>query len=212
MDTDKLNSVKLRAFLYLTPFVLMLAGSFSYIIEICRDFPLSASLPLVAFQCLFLLSLSALFANLTTEIYLTLFQRAGKSEIDNILYGGSSIFPLRAGVFVTIFILGYILLTQVIPYQSTLQTLMLLIPSVAIFMNAHHFISGRIRCIGGVYLIFKERFSVVFFYYVDDSGYLCIFAQDGQSINTGVKTTDIDFEKLEAEFAQNGLKRNQVNH
>lgn len=207
MDIDKLNSRKLRAALYLIPLTMMLAASLGYIVEICRALPFSAGLIAVFYHCLFLISLSAVCTNLTMEIYLSLLQGAGKSGIDDILYGGSHIFPIRASLFVAIFIVCDILLSQFVEYQSSIQSLIMLIPPIAIFMNAHHFISGRLRNVGGMYIIFNDSFKSIFSYFVDDASYLCFISNDGQTISTAVKTTDIDFEKLEAEFAQNKLTR-----
>jgi hypothetical protein len=207
MDIDKLNSRKLKAALYLIPLIMMLAASMDYIIEICHDLPLSASLIAVLYHCLFLISLSAVCANLTTEIYLSLLQGGSKSGIEEILYGGSRFFPTRAAVFVVIFIICDILLSQIIAYQSSIESLMLLIPPIAIFINARHFLSGRLRNIGGVYIIFNDTFKAMFSYFIDDAGFLCLISDDGLTISSGVNTTDIDFEKLEAEFAKNNFKR-----
>jgi hypothetical protein len=191
---------------------MMLSASLGYIIEICRALPFSAGLIAVFYHCLFLVSLSAVFANLSMEIYLSLLQGAGKSGIDDMLYGGSHIFPIRASVFVAIFIVSDILLSQFVEYQNSIQSLIMLIPPIAIFMNARHFISRRLRNIGGMYIIFNSSFKSMFSYFIDDASYLCFISNDGQPISTDVKTTDIDFEKLEAEFAQNKLTRsNQSN-
>ncbi len=209
MDVQKLNSVKLRAIFYLIPFVLMLAASMSYLLFIIRVFPFYARFPAILFQFLFLLSLSNVCANLTMEIYLTLIQGAGKSEINSILYKGSCFFPLRAALFVVIFIACFIVLTQTTNYTSAIANLIMLVPPFAIFINARYFISGRLRFIGGTYLVYTDSFKKIFSYFADENGFLCFITENGQTIKTEILTIGIDFEKLVAEFSHNNLNKPQ---
>ena len=73
-------------------------------------------------------------------------------------------------------------------------------------MNAHHFLSGRVRFINGVYLFYQGRFSVIFSYYKDETGTLVFVTDEGNLVNTGATAANTDFKAIEAEFMKNGLK------
>lgn len=203
MSAQKLNSGKIKAAIFLIPFALMLCASMPYILIVLRAFSPSVSIAVTAFHLLFILSLSAVCENLMLEIILSLIERAGKSIINQLLYKGKVLFPIRPLFFVIIFIVFYIILTQIISYQSPVQRLVLIVPSIAILLNTRHFISSRIRCISGSYIIYKNKFQAVFSYFVNDKDNFCVITDDGTSVDTGISTADFDYSKLEAEFSKN---------
>lgn len=213
MSAQKLNSGKIKAAIFLIPFALILCASMPYILIVLRAFSPSVSIAVTAFHLLFILSLSAVCGNLMTEIILSLIEHAGKSEINKLLYKGKILFPIRPLLFVIIFIVFYIILTQIISYQSPVQRLVLTVPSIAILLNARNFISSRIRYISGCYIIYKNKFHTVFSYFVNDKDSFCVITDDGTRIVTGINTADFDYSKLEAEFSKNSLKsRNGTTH
>ena len=206
MDIQKLSDKKYTAVLYLIPFVLMLCGCLNFIFYTAYTLPTSNFAVFVIFHLLFLLSLSAVCGSLMIEFFLALFEDGKNSSLHSLIYGGQMFLPIRTFVFVAAFIAGYIVMMRFLPHMNSLKLLMLIIPSLAIFMNAHHFLSGRVRFINGVYLFYQDRFNIIFSYYKDENGTLVFVTDEGNLLNTGATAASADFYALEAEFLKNGLK------
>lgn len=205
MDVQK-DGKKFKAAFYLLPFVLMLCGCLNFIIFVAKFLPASTFAAFAAFHLLFLLSLSAVFGNVAIETCLAMFENRKDSSLHDSIYGGRRFLPVRPAVFVAVFIACYIFLTQLLPYIGSFKLLILIVPSFAVFMNAPHFISGRVRFINGRYMLYQGNFSVLFSYYIDEHGFLVFVTEEGKLLKTDAMESDMNFKAIEAEFLKNGLK------
>lgn len=206
MDIQKLSEKKVVLAIYLIPFVLLVCASLNFLVYLAGAWKISVFVPFVIFHLLFLLSLSAVCGNLMIEVSLELLEDSKNSSLNKLLYGGRRFLPVRNIVFVVAFIAGYVYLTGLLSYISSLQLLMLVIPSLAILFNSRYFVSGRIRFISGTYIFYKNRFCTVISYYMDENGALVFLTDEGTQVATGNTAADSDFKALEAEFQKNGLK------
>lgn len=206
INTEKLNSRSFKIIFRLVPFAVLLSGSFNYLAGIIfGGGSTNEKLSATVIHLLFILALSAVLSNILIETLLSLFERSSKSCLFEILYGGRRFFPLRSYVFVAAFIIAYIFLSAN-SNQSALYMLISVLPPAAIAFNAPRFLSRRIRRINGSYIIYSGHFRTVFSYYTDESGNFCVILNDGKKADTGVNVTEIDFQKLEAEFKNSNLK------
>lgn len=187
---------------------MLFSGSFNYLAGISAGSGgAGQKLFSVAVHLFFILSLSAVLSNILIEAFLSLLERSSKSCVFETLYGGRRFFPLRSYVFVAVFIIAYIFLS-LNTNQSILHTLILILPPAAVMFNAPRFLSRRIRCLNGSYIIYSGRFKTVFSYYENDGGHFCVILNDGKTVDTGIGVTEIDFPKLETEFKNSSLKAN----
>ncbi len=65
MDIQKLNGKNCRAAIYLVPIVILLCGCLNFLFYVARVFAPPVAVPYIAFHLLFLLSLGAVFGNIT---------------------------------------------------------------------------------------------------------------------------------------------------
>lgn len=207
ISTEKLNSAGFKIVLFLAPFIILLSGSFNYLISLTGSYNTSAAFLLIAFHLVFLLSLTSVISNIFIEIFLSLLDYSSKSCVCDTLYRGRQFIPFRSFLFVAVFIAAYIILCQS-ANQSAIHALILIVPPIAILFNAPRFLSRRIRCINGSYIIYSGHFKTVFSYYANDDGCLCVIFNDGKTLDTGISIAETDFKKLENEFEKNSLSPN----
>lgn len=208
MDYARLNGRLFRAAVLLTPFACLLGVSLPYLLLLLRAVPSPAVLALAAAEhLLLLLGLTAVCRNLLVELLLWGVTDSGEGSVYRILYGGNRFFPLRSAVFVALFVAGYVLLTQLKPYASPLRALILLVPPVALWLNAPHFLSRRVRTVGGRCFLYDGRFRTVFSYFTDDNGLFCVITDAGKTVSTGVGVSSFDLGALEKAFGKDRQAR-----
>lgn len=201
----KNNGNKYKALFYAVPFCAGLCGSVNFLIFVAKSLPAAAVFAFVVIHLLFLLSISAVCGNIMIEICLFAFENRKNSALRQLIYGGRRFLPVKSAVFVLIFVVLYVILTQMLADINPVKLLVLAVPAIAIFLNSRYFLSGRVRLIGDTYLLFQSGFKAVLSYKTDELGNLVFVTDDGETLKTGVSQADGAFKTLEEEFQKNGL-------
>lgn len=191
---------------YATPFFIILGGCLNFLVFVAKSLPSAAIFPFVIIHLLLLLSLSCVCGNIMIEICLAAFENREDSALRDLLYGGRRFLPIKSAVFVAVFVVLYLILSQMLTYLSPLKLLILAVPAFAVFLNARYFLSGRVRFINGTYMLYQGGFKTVFSYKTDENGSLVFITDDGEIVKTGIFQADAEFKALETEFHKNGLK------
>jgi hypothetical protein len=205
VDMNRLNGKTFKAAVYLFPFFLMLCACVNFILIYSHTLQPSSYILFITFHLLFLLSLATVCGNLTIELALIIFEDIKKSSLKKLLYSDRRFLPIRPAVFIAVFIVLYVFLLRFVAGFNQLEILIFFVPTVAIFMNAPHFISGRVRFINGRYVFYKGSLNAIFSYQFDEKGTLVFITDDGSQLRSGATAADTDFKALEAEFFKNGL-------
>lgn len=196
-----------RTAVYIVSFVVLLCASFNYLIYVPQQLlNFGLAVLFIFLHLLFLVSLCAALGNIVIESALSLFNDTEKSEVETRLYGGKRFMPLRSIIFIVVFVVCYIILASPKDYSSDFRELILIIPSVAIVINARMLVSGRIRFINGHYIYYNGKFNSIMSYSADEQGNLVFITEDGALKETGLSKESSDFKALAEEFKRNGLK------
>jgi hypothetical protein len=205
MDIEKFNSRQCKLLLYFLPFAFLLLTQLNYLLFMAKVLQTPSLVLFILLHLFFLLAAGILLTNVLLEILFTLFEDRKNSSLRTLLYGGRVFLPVRKILYVAVFIAAYIVLLQILTLRTTVQFLILILPTFAIAMNTRSFLSGRIRFINGRYLLYSERVRTVFSYSADENGRLIFLTDDGKILETAVTIADPAFKQLEAEFKTNNL-------
>lgn len=191
---------------YAVPFSALLLAQLSSLINLAAVMDARSFIIYLLIDLLFILSLSLVLGNSLLEAAMILFEDRKKSVLSKILYGGKAFLPIKPIIFVVVFTACYVYLSNNPQNSNFLKSLIMLLPSAALFFNAKFFLSGRVRYISGSYISFKKRFSQMISYYFGDDGRLIFITVEGNEIDTGLLLSGEEIKALEKECSANGLK------
>lgn len=202
---DDLTENKFLILFYLVPFLGLLLGNLNFIISYLFSLPVPLFILFIVANLLFLLSLSSTIGNILISLVFNYFEDKEKSKNLIALYSKNNNQFIKPLIIILIFSALYIYLTMGIYQLSTLTLLVMLIPSVAIFINSKFFINDRVRFIKSHYVYFKNRSEHIISFFLNTDDEIVFLTEEGKNINTNVNQTAINFEDFSQECKANGL-------
>lgn len=191
---------------YIVPFFALLLAQLGSLINLAVTIKFSGFIIYLLIDLLFILSLSLVLGNSLLEAAIAFFEDRKKSDFSKILYGGKAFLPIKPIIFVVVFTACYVYLSYDPQNSGFLKSIIMLLPSAALFFNAKFFLSGRVRYISGSYICFKKKFSEMLSYYFNADGSLVFVTVEGNEIDTGILLTGDDLTAFGKECEANGLK------
>lgn len=191
---------------YLVPFLALLISEVNYLINSFTQLDLGKFIIFIFVNILFILSLSETIGKILLENVLNFFEDKEKSPVLIALYSQTNFSVIKPLIIIFIFIGLFIFLSVNLSEMGILKLLVMLIPSVAVFLNSKSLINNRVRLINSKYIIFKNQFENIISFYINSEDNISFLCSDGTMIDTNFKQTSVDYEAFKNECLTNGLK------